>query len=157
MQPTFEQAQQWTNLWMDFATKVASVGMAYRPDEQAPPEIAQHVRGATFAAMTQEADKFLRSEQFLGMIKQSLDASIGLRKQVNDLLTQVHHNVQGLARQDMDAMGVAVRHLETRVLSRIEEVCERLENLSERLDKLESHAGSNGSRTRQTQAQGTRE
>ena len=140
MNPGFDQAQQWTNLWMDFATKVAGAGMAYRPDEKLPPEIAESMRSATFTAMAQAADKFLRSEQFLGMMKQSLDSSISFRKQLNDLLTQGHHSVQGVARQDMDAMAIAVRHLETRILSRMEELCERLDHMTERLDRLETGA-----------------
>jgi len=138
MNATIEQAQQLTHMWMDFATNVASAAMASRPDQQTPPEVAGQVREATFAAMAQSADKFMRSDQFLAMMKQSLDASIAYRRRLNDFLTQAHHNVQGVAKQDVDAMGLAVRHLETRVLGRLEELCAGLDRINERLDRLES-------------------
>jgi hypothetical protein len=118
---------------------MASAGMALRPPgEQTPPDVAQQMREATFTAMAQYTDKFMRSEQFLEMIKQSLDASIAFRKQLNEFLTQAHHGVQSVAKQDVDAMSLAVRHLETRVLGRIEELCSKLDEVSQRLDALES-------------------
>jgi hypothetical protein len=138
MNAPFEQAQQMTQVWMDFATNVASVGMAFRPDQQAPPEIAAQMREATFAAMAQAADKYMRSDQFLGMMKQSLDASIACRKRLNDLLTQAHHGLQGVAKQDLDAMSLAVQHLERRMLGRMEELCAGLDRINERLNRLES-------------------
>jgi len=138
MNAPFEQAQQLTQMWMNFATNVASAGMAFRPDEKAPPEIAQQMREATFAAMAQAADKFLRSDKFLGMMKQSLDASIGFRKRMNEFLTQAHHGVQGVAKQDLDAMSLAVQHLERRMLGQMEELCAGLDQINGRLDRLES-------------------
>ena len=77
------------------------------------------------------------------MMKQSVDASIGFRRQLNDMFTQARHSVQGVATQDVDGLTVAVRRLETRVLGRIEELCDRLDDLSTRLESIEKGGNSN--------------
>jgi hypothetical protein len=138
MNAPFEQAQQMTQVWLDFANNVASAGMVFRPDQKTPPEIAAQMREATFAAMAQAADKFMRSDRFLGMMKQSLDASIAFRKRMNEFLTQAQHSVQGVAKQDLDAMSLAVQHLERRMLGGMEELCAGLDRINARLDRLES-------------------
>ena len=134
----FEAAQQMGNLWMEYMTKMATAGMAVRPDA-APTDAARSVRDASFAGMAQQADKFMRTPEFLAMMKESLDASINFRKQLNDLFTQARHSVQGVATQDVDGLTVAVRRLETRVLGRIEELCDRLDAVSTRLEAIEHH------------------
>jgi hypothetical protein len=72
------------------------------------------------------------------MMKQSMDAAITFRKQVNDFLTSLHHNTQGIARQDIDSLMLSVRHLETRVLDRLEQITERIEQIDKRLSAIEA-------------------
>src|SRR4029079_6146309 len=110
MSSPFDAAQQLTGMWMDFATKMSTAGVAFSPDSD-PPEAGKQVRGAIFGAMSQYADQFMRSPQFLGMMKQSLDASIAFRKQINDFLTQLHHSTQSVAQQDIDSLLLSVRHV----------------------------------------------
>ena len=132
----FEAAQQMGNLWVEWATKMATASMAFRAGS-APPDTARDVRDAGFTAMSQAADRFMRTPQFLEMMKQSLDGSIAFRKQLNELLTQTHHSVQGVAKQDVEGVTKAIRRVETRVLARIEELCDRLDAVSRRLDALD--------------------
>ena len=146
MSDGYEAAAQMANLWMEMATKMATSGMAFAPGT-APTDAARSVRDASLTAMAQSADKFMRTPQFLEMMKQSLDASIGFKRQLNQLLTDAHHNAQGVAKQDVDGVARAVRRLETRVLGRIEELCDRLDAVSKRLDAIEngkSNPGGNG-------------
>src|SRR3954462_13916115 len=84
MSSPFDAAQTMANIWMDFATKISTAGLSPESD---PPQAAKQVRGAVFDSMTQYSNQFLRSPQFLQMMKQSLDASIAFRKQMNDFLT----------------------------------------------------------------------
>src|SRR5439155_882216 len=142
MNAGFEQAQQLASLWMEFAAKMATTpgALPFRP-EQTPTEAARAARDAAFGTMGQQADKYMRSPQFLEQVKQTLDASIGFRKQINDFFTQAHHSVQGVARQDVDAVFRSIRHMETRVLDRIENLCDRLDEVSRRLDAIEGGAG----------------
>ena len=156
MNPVFEQSQQLANLWMEMATRMATAGMAFRSD-QAPTDAAREVRDATFATMGQATDKFMRSPQFLAMIKQSLDAAIGWRKQFNEMLTSAHHNAQGVAKQDVDTLTLAVKHLETRVLARVEEIAAQLDEVNRRLEAVENKAADNGRARPQPAKQGAAE
>jgi len=139
MEAGFEQAQRMGSLWMEFATRMATAGMAFRPD-QPPGDAARDVRQASLSMLAEQTDKYMRSPEFLATVKQSLDASIGFRQQLNELLTQAHHSVQGVAIQDIDSVLKSVRHLEARVLDRIETVADKLVEVSRRLDALEQAA-----------------
>ena len=127
-----EQAQQFTHLWTQFATQMGSSGLSFDP-ASTPPEAARQIRNAMLQAMAQQADGMLRSPEFLEMMKQSMDAAIGFRKQMNDLLAAGHHGIQGVAREDVDSLMEAVRRMETRVLDRLEEVSTRLNEIERRL------------------------
>jgi hypothetical protein len=136
MDSVFDDAERVTRVWTEFATKMMSAGLTLGPDK-APPEVSRQMRTLMFQAMSQQAEQFMRSPQFLDLMKQSMDAAINMRKQINDLLTQAHHAGQGVARQDVDALLRSVHHLETRVLDRLEDVATRLDQITRRLDALE--------------------
>ena len=140
MNRQFEQAQQLGALWLEMMTKMASAAMTTDP-RSPPPDAARHVRDASLGALGQQADKYMRSPQFLSQMKQSLDAQIAFRKQLNEFWTGAHHSVQGVAQQDVQALALSVRQLERRVLDRIETLCDRLERLTERLDAVERASG----------------
>jgi hypothetical protein len=125
------------------ATKLMSAAAtaASADPKQSPPEFAQCLRDTSLAAMGQQVDRYIRSPQFLAMMKQSLDAQIAFRKQLNQFFTDALHSVEGVARQDVDSLALSVRHVENRVLDRIEALCERLEEVSRRLDVLEPAKG----------------
>ena len=137
MKDVFDQSKRFLELWTDMATKMASAGLAADPDA-APTDAARQVRSAVFQAMTQQADQFMRSPQFLEFVKQSLDSSSQGREQLNDFFTRLHHEIQGVARQDIDNVLAGVHQLETRVIDRLEEVTNRLDELKRRLDALEN-------------------
>ena len=126
MNQSFEQAQQLANLWLNFATQMASAGFGVKPGTT-PPDAAASVRRNVFDSLSKSTEEFLRSGPFLAMMKQSMEASITWRKQFNDLLTTAHHRTQGVARQDVDSMLLAVRHFEHRTLDRLEQISDRLD------------------------------
>jgi hypothetical protein len=140
MTSPFDQAAQLTNLWMDFTSRMMASTKAFVP-EHAPPQIAKEIRATMFSAMSEQAEKFMRGPQFLEVMRHSMQQSIAMRKQLNDLLTKAHHNVQAVARQDVDTLLLSVRHLEGRLLEQMEGVVDRLEAISGRLDALEKAAG----------------
>jgi hypothetical protein len=145
MNPGLEQVQQLTTTWLDFATRMTAAGLSFQPD-QSPPDAARHVRDVTLDALGREADKYMRSPQFLQAIKQTLDTSIAARKQLNTFLAQAHHSVQGVAKQDMDALSLSVRQMQTRVLDRLEQLIERMDEVSRRLEAMESPSESQSAR-----------
>jgi hypothetical protein len=140
MDGMFNDAERMARVWTEFATKMMSTGMSLGP-ENAPPEVSKQMRTLMFQAMSQQAEQYMRSPQFTDMMKQSMDAAITVKKQLNDFLTQAHHAGQGVARQDVDALLRSVHHLETRVLDSLENVTARLDKITQRLEALE---GGNG-------------
>ena len=86
---------------------------------------------AMLQAMEQYCAEYMRSPQFLEAMKKGLDASIGARQQLNDFWVRAHHELQGVARQDIDFVMQNVRHLETRMLDRMDELASRLDRISE--------------------------
>src|SRR5436189_3426395 len=113
-------------MWADFASKMSSAGMAFSPDA-APTDAARSTRAAILAAMSKQTDEFLRSPEFCEMTRRALEASSGLQKQTKEFLTSAHHTVQMPARQDIDAILTSVRHLEERVLQRLDELSARID------------------------------
>jgi hypothetical protein len=143
MDSTFDQAQQFAGVWMDYASKMAQAGMMFDP-AKAPPEVARQMRSMVFSSMAGYVEEFMRSPQFLEAMKQSIDSAVAFRKQMNDLLTTMQHNVQGVARQDVDSLMVTMRHIETRVLDAMDSLNDRLDAISERLGELENSSESPG-------------
>jgi hypothetical protein len=141
MDGMFNDVEKMARVWTEMATKMMSTGMSLGP-ENAPPEVSKQMRGLMFQAMAQQAEQYMRSPQFVEMMKQSMDAAITVKKQLNDFLTQAHHAGQGVARQDVDAVLRSLHHLETRVLDNMEGICDRLDKITQRLEALEG--GSNG-------------
>ena len=130
-QHIFEHMDTFTRMWGDFASKMISAGMSVSPGST-PPEAARLLRSAMLKAMSEQVEQFMRSPVFMDMMKQTLDASIGLRRQLNDFLTKAHHEMQGPARQDVDHLMQTMRHFEGRVLDRIEQLEAKIDALAER-------------------------
>ncbi|HOB76738.1 MAG TPA: hypothetical protein PKG54_19680 [Phycisphaerae bacterium] len=121
-----------TRMWTDFATRMMSAGMSFSPDSP-PPEIARNMRGAMFQAMSRYAEEFMQSPQFLEAMKQSMDMGVQFRKMVNDFLGRVQFELQGVTRGDVDALVTRLKHMETRILDRLDDLAARLERLDEQL------------------------
>jgi hypothetical protein len=128
----FEQAAAFQTIWMDTFTKLAQAGFSFTP-ESAPPEFMRQMRSGIFSALAKSWDEFMRSPQFLESMKTLMDNAIAFRKMSNDFLTQAHHSLQGTAQADIDNVMLALRHLETRILDKIEDLSTRLERMEKAL------------------------
>jgi hypothetical protein len=149
-----EAAARFTQMWTELASKMAAAGMSFNP-ETPPTDAARQMRSAFFQAMSQQADQFMRSPEFLKMMKQSMDASLAFRKQMQDFFTSAHHAAGGVARQDVDQLLSAVHHLEDRLLQRIDELSTRLELLEKAVPSGNGHARKPPRRERKSDKAGT--
>jgi hypothetical protein len=131
-----DSAEAFAKMWSDFAARAAAAGLSFRPDAT-PPEAATQVRDAFLRTMEQYWIDFMRSPQFLEGMKQTMDGAIAFRWQINEFLSRAHHEMQGAAREDIDSVMLCIRHLETRLLDRIDEVATRLDQITDRLDRLD--------------------
>ena len=133
-------SQQFFEMWADLATRMATAGMSISPDTP-PPQAARQIRSAVFEAMSQYADQFMRSPQFLEFTRSSLDASLQMREQFNEFLTKLRHELQGVARQDVESVLAGVHQMESRVLDRLDEIDKRLADLESRLGESPKTTG----------------
>ena len=53
-------------------------------------------------------------------MKQWMDNAMMFRKVTNDFFTKARHETQDIAREDIDSVMLAVRHMEKRILDRLE-------------------------------------
>jgi len=144
MSSGFEEAQRLTTIWMEMAGKMTGemAGIAAPADEAAvksPPDMAKAARDVMLSALSQYTQSYMRSPQFLEMMKQSMDASIKWQTQMNDWLTRTHHSMESVARCDVEELHKAMRHLEQRTLDQMERIVGKLDEISKRLETLESH------------------
>jgi hypothetical protein len=136
----FQQAQQMGQLWLDMCSRMGSMINSVQPG--APPtEAARQLRGAAFKNMAEQAEQFMRSEQFLDAMKQCLDRTLETQKQYQAFMTNLRHATEGVAAQDVQAVMVLMRQMESRVLDRLDDVTHQLDRLSDRLDRVDGGGG----------------
>lgn len=121
-----------TRMWVDFANKMAMSSLAFQAGST-PPEAGREVRGAAFKAMSDYFEELMRSPQFLDAMKQSMDTALNLRKQFDSFLSTMQHEMQGVAREDVDSLMLTMRHMETRMLDRMEDLAGRIDALEQQL------------------------
>lgn len=133
-------ADPFTTFWSDFMSKMAPPsGMAPLPGMPAVPPMAggadfsKQMRQSLFDSMSSYCDDFMRSEQFLTAMRQSMDGALAFRQQLDKFLTSTVRSGQQPAREDTDHILIALRSMEDRVLK-------RLERLEDRLGELEDGA-----------------
>ncbi len=123
-------------MWTEFASKMVQAGLAAPPGTP-PPQAARQVRSALFKAMADACDDYLRSPQFLEMMRQSLRHSIQLRQQCNEFLGQMWHESQCASRQDVDSLMQVMEQVEKRMVSEFDRIGSQLAAFESRLDKLD--------------------
>jgi len=123
-----EQMSKFQKIWMETFTRMAQSAFTFSPDS-APPEMVRQMRSGIFQALAQSWDEYLRSPQFMEATKQWMDSAIFYRKMTNDLLTKARHETEDIAREDVDSVMLAVRHMEKRILDRLEDLTARVDAL----------------------------
>jgi hypothetical protein len=120
--------------WTDAMGKMTTVGMT---PPAASPDMMDQMRKSFFGVMSQHADEFMRSEQFLETMKQTMDNALAFRQQLNQFLTQNLKSANMATSSDAEHISVLIRGMEERMMS-------KLDHLSERVERLETN-GSAGS------------
>ncbi len=122
-------ADQFSRFWGDFVGRLSANGAA-------PPsnDAAEAWRKAFFAAMSDHLDSFMRSEQFLASMKQSMESALTWQQTVNQALQKGLSVAQMPSRADTEHMVRLMRGMEDRLV-------DKLEGLSRRIDALEQGGG----------------
>lgn len=133
----------WTKMWSECAAKMTQAGGNLSPQAM-PPEAMRSLRGTMLEAWSQSWDQFMRSPQFLEMMRQSMAGSVQWRKQMNDMMGNMQHQFQGASRQDIDEIMLGLRHLEQRMVDAVEDLSSRLDDLAVKFEPPEEGTAGNG-------------
>lgn len=144
-------ADPFSKMWFDMMSKFApTAGFAPQQAAANPSEqVLKQFRQAFFDAWAKHCEEFMRSDQFLQMMKKGMDSALAFRTQLNEFMTKALHENQMPARSDTDSILLVLRSMEERVLDRIE-------RLSQRVDALETRGVSAGGPTASTAAPETK-
>ena len=130
---TAEQINAFQKIWTESMTKMMQTAFTMAPNS-APPEVLRQIRSGLFQALAQSWDEFMRSPQFLEGMKNWMDNAINFRKLSNDFMARVRNELQAPSREDIDTVMLSVRHMEKRLLDRVEELARQVSELNRRLD-----------------------
>jgi len=129
MTEPFEKAGQdaaaFQKMCLDNFSKAIQAAFSFTPGS-APPEIMREVRTGIFRALSESWDEYLRSPQFLNTLRQWTDNAISFRKVSDELLGRARNDLQAPSRNDIDNVILAVRHMEKRLLDRLDELALQL-------------------------------
>jgi hypothetical protein len=91
-------------------------------------------------ALGESWNEFMRTPQFQENMKQWMDNALSFRKMSHDFMAKVHNEMQTPSRDDIDVIMQNARHLETRILDRLEELSKQIEGLNHRTPPASSPA-----------------
>lgn len=121
-----EQSAAFQKLWTE--TLIKTMQAAWTAAPNAPPaEILREMRAGLMEGLAQSWDRFMRSPEFLDLMRQWLEQVVSFRKISNDLVGKVRNELQAPSAEDIENIVVAVRHMENRVLDRLADLAAQLE------------------------------
>lgn len=131
----FEQAAAFQKLWMDSCAKMAGAWSEYSPGSP-PVEEVRKVRTGILKGLAEAWEEYMRTPQFMEAMKATLNGMLELRRLSRDGMNRLHEQFEIPTKEDIDGVLLAIRHIERRVLDRIEDIDERLLTLNEHLGQL---------------------
>jgi hypothetical protein len=143
-----EQAAAFQKIWMESMSKLMQTAFTFG-NNSPPPDVLKQIRNGIFQALAHSWEEFMRSPQFTESMKQWMDAAISFRKISNDFMAKVRNEIQAPSRDDIDTVMLTVRHMEKRLLDRVEDLAVRIEQLDSRLN---GHVGQPAPKSESTRA-----
>jgi hypothetical protein len=141
-----DQSAAFQKIWTESVTKLMQAASAFTPGS-ASPELLGEIRSGILNALAKSWNEFLRSAEFQEAMKQWMEQAIAFRKMNHDLMAKVRKEMQAPSRDDIDAIMLSMRHMETRILDRLEELENQLNG---------SHNATTAARTRPARKRSSR-
>jgi hypothetical protein len=129
-----EQATAFQKIWSESMSRLIQAAFTFSPDSP-PPELIKQIRSTIFEALAKSWEEFLRSPQFLEGTRQWMDNAVAFRKMSNDFMGKMRNEMQAPSREDIDSILLAVRHMETRILDRVEQLAAEIKESKSRPKK----------------------
>jgi hypothetical protein len=132
---------------MDSLANMTSVWSQFSPGSP-PADEMRKMRGGMMQVLAETWDAYLRTPQFMEMMKASLDGALDLKRLARDGMNRVHEQFEHPSKNDIDDVLLAIRHVERRLLDRLEGLDDRVANLDEKIDKVEQRISKQTAATR---------
>ena len=132
----FDQVAAFQRLWTDSFANMASVWSQFTPGSPPSDEIRK-MRGGMLKVLAETWDVYMRTPQFMEMMKGSLNGTLDLKRMARDAINRVHEQFENPSKEDIDGVLLAIRHVERRLLDRLEGLDDRVANLDEKIDKVD--------------------
>jgi hypothetical protein len=136
IEKSFDQVAAFQKLWLDSFADMASIWSQFSPTSP-PSDELRKMRGGMLKVLADTWDEYMRTPQFLQLMKLSLNGALDLKRMARDGLNRVHDQLENTSKQDVDDVLMAVRHVERRILDRLEGIEERVTNLDDRLETVD--------------------
>ena len=147
MEKYFDQVAAFQKLWMDSLANMTGVWSQFSPGSP-PADEMRKMRGGMMQVLAETWDAYLRTPQFMEMMKASLDGALDLKRLARDGMNRVHEQFENPSKNDIDDVLLAVRHVERRLLDRLEGLDDRVANLDKKIDKVEQRISKQAAATR---------
>ncbi|MEI6349508.1 MAG: hypothetical protein WCP06_00205 [Verrucomicrobiota bacterium] len=132
---SLEQAALFQRLWMDSATKMTGVFSQFSPISP-PVEEARKLRDGMLKVLGESCEEFMRTPQFMEVVKTSINAALDLQRFSREGMDRIHDHLQTPDKEDIDGVLLAIRHVERRVLDRLEAMDERVGDIDEQVGRV---------------------
>ena len=120
-------ADPFTRFWSDFMAQASANG--FPSGTPAGQDASRHMQRIFLDAMAKYADDFMRSPQFLAMLKQMMDNAMAFKQQMDGFIGNALRSSQFASRDDAEAAAAGLQGFERRMSERLEEMSERLASL----------------------------
>jgi translation initiation factor 2 alpha subunit (eIF-2alpha) len=115
IEKSFDQVAAFQKLWLDSFADMASIWSQFSPTSP-PSDELRKMRGGMLKVLAETWDEYMRTPQFLQLMKASLSGMLDVKRMARDGLNRVHDQLENTSKQDVDDVLMAVRHVERRIL-----------------------------------------
>ena len=136
MNKSFEQAASFQKIWMDSVTNMAGAFTQFSPASP-PPEQIRGLRTNMLKVLSETWNEFMRSPQFMEVMKLSINGAFDFRSMMRENMNKLHDQLETPTKEDVDGILLAIRHVERRVLDRLEGMEDRIANINDGFERLE--------------------
>src|SRR6202030_3732107 len=143
MNKAFDQVAAFQKLWTDSFANMTSVWSQFSPGSP-PLEEMREMRGGMLKVLAETWDEYMRTPLFMEMMKASLNGALDLKRMARDGMNRVHEQFENPSKEDIDGVLLAIRHVERRLLDRLEGLDDRVANLDPKNDKVELRIAERG-------------
>lgn len=126
-----EQSEAFQKIWLESMSRLTQAAFTFSPDST-PPELLREIRNGILRALSESWNDFMRSPEFQQNMKQWMDSALSFRQMSNEFMAKVHKETRTPSSEDIDAIQQNMRHLETRILDRLDTLSKQVEELNQR-------------------------